>query len=420
MNYNKDKFLGILNKLKELFGSQNKMAEALGISSSYITKIYDENTKNPPAPEYLKKIADNSKGVTTYEELMEICGYKEESLESYTYNSYNKLKKFETFLQEKENNEDVVNVDSVVQDFLKYVDILKNNIYEEGEDEYNTIFLYDIFREKFLKEDYGYVTGFMILYDDFIKYLEKTNVVQVLNYTFLNWFKIENIYSILKNFNKIELLSYNCEIVKLINDNIDILEIEDKIRNYANCISLALLSDSDNNNILSDFFKYKANEYNYSENNVNNESTTMVAGDSEPYYTDNNTIKIPVVGTVAAGEPILAEQNIVDYEELPAEEFKDGDYFGLKIKGDSMFPRILEGDVVIVRQQSDCDNGKVAVVLINGDEATVKQIKKTESGIMLIPFNNKYDPMFFTKEEIETKPVKIIGVVKRLIGYNFG
>lgn len=132
-----------------------------------------------------------------------------------------------------------------------------------------------------------------------------------------------------------------------------------------------------------------------------------------------HVVKIPVVGTVAAGEPILAEQNIVDYEELPAEEFKDGDYFGLKIKGDSMLPRILEDDVVIVRQQNDCDNGQVAVVLINGDEATVKQIKKTENGIMLIPFNNKYDPMFFTKEEIETKPVRIIGVIKRLIGYNF-
>ncbi len=75
MNYDKEKFLNILDKLKTLFGSQNKMAEALELSSSYITKIYDDNTKNPPAPEYLKKIAKNSKGITTYEELMSICGY---------------------------------------------------------------------------------------------------------------------------------------------------------------------------------------------------------------------------------------------------------------------------------------------------------------------------------------------------------
>ena len=85
-----------------------------------------------------------------------------------------------------------------------------------------------------------------------------------------------------------------------------------------------------------------------------------------------------------------------------------------------MYPRILDGDVVIVRQQNDCENGQIAVVLINGSEATVKQIKKTDSGIMLIPLNTtKYEPLFFTKENIEHLPVKIIGVVKRLIGYNF-
>ena len=132
------------------------------------------------------------------------------------------------------------------------------------------------------------------------------------------------------------------------------------------------------------------------------------------------TIKIPVVGTVAAGTPILAEQNIIDYEELPANEFQDGEYFGLKVKGNSMFPRILEKDVVIVKRQDDCESGQIAVVLINGNEATVKQVKKTDSGIMLIPYNTtEYEPMFFTKEDIEKKPVKVIGIVKRLIGYNF-
>lgn len=86
-----------------------------------------------------------------------------------------------------------------------------------------------------------------------------------------------------------------------------------------------------------------------------------------------------------------------------------------------MFPRILENDVVIVRKQDTAETGQIVVVLINGDEATVKQLKKTESGLMLIPFNtNEYEPMFFTKDEVESKPVKIIGIVKRLIGYNFG
>ena len=151
--------------------------------------------------------------------------------------------------------------------------------------------------------------------------------------------------------------------------------------------------------------------------NMNSNNINMVSEESEHYNT--NTIKIPVVETVTADKTILAKQNIIDYEELPAKEFKYGEYFGLKIKEDSMSPRILKGDVAIVRQQSDCDNGKIAVVVISGNEATVKQVKRTETGLMLIPYNKKYDPVFFTKEEIETKPVKIIGVVKRLIGYNF-
>ena len=75
MNYNKEKFLMILDKIMDSFESQNKMADVLDISSSYITKIYNENTKNPPAPEYLQKIANNSGGITTYQELMQICGY---------------------------------------------------------------------------------------------------------------------------------------------------------------------------------------------------------------------------------------------------------------------------------------------------------------------------------------------------------
>ncbi len=131
-------------------------------------------------------------------------------------------------------------------------------------------------------------------------------------------------------------------------------------------------------------------------------------------------IKIPVIKNITSAEAILTDKNIIDYEELPENEFNDGKYFGLKINDNSMFPRILERDVVIVRQQNDYENGQIVVVLVNDDKATVKQIKKNEKGIILMPFNTqKYEPIFFTNEECKTIPVKIIGVVKRLIGYNF-
>ena len=123
---------------------------------------------------------------------------------------------------------------------------------------------------------------------------------------------------------------------------------------------------------------------------------------------------IPVLGKVAAGTPIEAVEDILDYEEIDPHTAASGDYFALQIKGDSMEPRIKNGDVVIVRQQSDCDSGDTAVVLVNGDEATIKRIKKGPEGIILIPNNPEYEPMFYTNEQINSLPVSIIGKVIEL------
>lgn len=125
-------------------------------------------------------------------------------------------------------------------------------------------------------------------------------------------------------------------------------------------------------------------------------------------------IKIPVLGRVAAGIPIDAIEDVLDWEEIPQSMAANGEYFGLKIKGDSMLPDIKNGDVVIVRRQEQVENGEIAIVLINGDEATAKKVKHTESGIMLIPNNPSFEPMFFSAEEISTKPVQIIGRVVEL------
>lgn len=125
-------------------------------------------------------------------------------------------------------------------------------------------------------------------------------------------------------------------------------------------------------------------------------------------------IKIPVLGRVAAGIPVDAIEDVLDWEEIPQSMAATGEYFGLKIKGDSMLPDIKSGDVVIVRRQEQVENGEIAIVLINGDEATAKKVKHTESGIMLIPNNPSFEPMFFSKAEITTKPVQIIGRVVEL------
>lgn len=137
------------------------------------------------------------------------------------------------------------------------------------------------------------------------------------------------------------------------------------------------------------------------------------------YQPSNGAIKIPVLGEVKAGIPIEAVQEILDYEEIPSELAATGEFFGLRIKGNSMEPRIYEGDVVIVRKQSTIENGDTAVVLVNGDEATVKKVKIQETGITLIANNiAAYEPHFYTNDEIKTLPVLIIGKVVELRGKN--
>lgn len=126
-------------------------------------------------------------------------------------------------------------------------------------------------------------------------------------------------------------------------------------------------------------------------------------------------IKIPVLGRVAAGIPIEAVEEIIGYEEISFKEFNaEYEYFGLVIKGDSMKPRMQSGDVVIVRKQETAESGDIAVVLVNGNEATVKKIKIGTDGLMLIPLNQEYEVMMYNNEEIESLPVSIIGKVVEL------
>ncbi len=125
-------------------------------------------------------------------------------------------------------------------------------------------------------------------------------------------------------------------------------------------------------------------------------------------------ITIPVLGYVRAGIPMEAIEDILDYEEISADIASKGEYFGLKIKGDSMFPLFRDGDTVIVRRQPDIENGEIAVVLVNGNDATVKKIIKKDTGIMLVPENPAYEPMFYMNEDIISLPVTIVGKVTEL------
>lgn len=127
-------------------------------------------------------------------------------------------------------------------------------------------------------------------------------------------------------------------------------------------------------------------------------------------------LKINVLGRVAAGIPIEAIEDIIDTEEISEDLARTGEFFGLQIHGDSMEPRMYEGDVVIVRKQDDAESGDIVIAMVNGNDATCKRLMKYTGGISLLSLNSKYDPMMFTNQDILDKPVRIIGKVIELRG----
>ena len=129
-------------------------------------------------------------------------------------------------------------------------------------------------------------------------------------------------------------------------------------------------------------------------------------------HTTKKGFRIPVLGTIPAGIPIEAIEDILDYEEISEDMATKGEYFALKVKGDSMIPTIKDGDIVIVKQQDDAESGKICVVMINGFDATLKEIKKDPMGLWVLPHNpsSEFKPTFFTNQEIVDTPVRIIGV----------
>lgn len=135
------------------------------------------------------------------------------------------------------------------------------------------------------------------------------------------------------------------------------------------------------------------------------------------YKTDvlgNTIVPIPLIGTVKAGYDYLAQENWEGTVDLDKKIADTGEFFALKIKGDSMIPAFYEGDIVIIRKQNDCENNQVAVVIVNGNEGTLKKVKKTDEGIILQPFNSAYSPVMYSNKEIKEVPITIAGIFHEL------
>ena len=128
----------------------------------------------------------------------------------------------------------------------------------------------------------------------------------------------------------------------------------------------------------------------------------------------NPVVEVPLLGVVKAGYDYLAEENWIDTIDVDKKLADSGELFALKVKGDSMSPVLIEDDIVIIKKQDDFENGDIVVAIVNGDEATIKKGKKSESSILLQPLNPNYEPLIFTYDEMKSIPVTIVGIVKQL------
>ena len=133
------------------------------------------------------------------------------------------------------------------------------------------------------------------------------------------------------------------------------------------------------------------------------------------YVSNTEMVKIPVLGVVKAGYDYLAQENWIGTIDVEKNIVNDGsEYFALKVVGDSMSPVLIQDDIVVIKKQNDFENGDIVVAIINGNEATIKKGKKTDSSITLQPLNPSYDPLVFTYDEVKSIPVTIVGIVKQL------
>ncbi len=146
--------------------------------------------------------------------------------------------------------------------------------------------------------------------------------------------------------------------------------------------------------------------------NLFNVSVDYLLGYSENPNRDTlptATVKIPLLGNIAAGQPIEAIENVEDYVYISEDMARRGTYFALKVKGNSMEPRIYEGDIAIIRHQSTVNGGEIAAVKVNGDDVTLKKVEFVKDGVKLIGLNPSFTPLFYTTAECVQKPLTILG-----------
>lgn len=254
--FDKSKFAQIIKSIKETYDSQEDFSKKSNIGRTYLSQYMNMKLDEPPKPKTLEKLANASNGITSFKELMQICGYSEKNIENIVSVIYKNLKEFHKYINNgKSDKDNFYQITSFVEKFQAYIFLLEKNLTLPT---MKPILLTDIFEKDYMLEDYQYVFGFLMLYDNFIKYLEKEKYVIITKQINIDYFDIESIYENLTKFENMELFSYSNKYIaikKRERENINFL-IED-MKNFSTYLNLAYLSDFDTNT-LTELFKKKA------------------------------------------------------------------------------------------------------------------------------------------------------------------
>lgn len=410
--FDKNKFAQVIKNIKELYNSQEEFAEKSGIGRTYLSQYMNMKLEEPPKPKILEKLANASNDTITYKYLMNICGYTEKNIENQVSSIYKNLKEFHKYINNgKSNKDNSYEIEGVIEDFQGYLLLLYKNITSLSTSQ---IFLNDIFNFSTAIEDYKYISGFMLLYNEFLRLLEKENYIAIKNYTFINCFDIEDIYNNLNNLEHLELFSLYSKNIELKNSNNELTLLADYINSFSRCLTLAHLSQFDSNSLI-ELFKKKAQSSTCNGEALAEEWTNRdkyneaINSDSNSSYNTQFYI-CPVYGQISAGIPNWAEENIEGILPIDPDLMNIAnpeECFFLRVNGESMNKLVKNGGYALIRKQDMVENGEVAVILVNGYDATLKKFSKQGDLVVLEPIST--DPSFTTQVYSKDTPIRILG-----------
>lgn len=414
--FDKNNFANIIKNIKELYNSQEEFSEKSEIGRTYLSQYMNMKLNEPPQPKILQKLADASKGLVSYDELMTICGYYEETIESKVYNIYKNLKDFQKYMNNgKVTSDDDVEIEGFLENFQEYTYKLHENLTFKST---VRIYLHDFFNFSTAIEDYKYISGFLLIYNSFIKLLQTENYITIKKYEFINCFDIEEIYNNLIGLEHLELFSLFCDNISINRDNCDTFDntidsdVFEKLVNYidsfSRCLTLAHLSDFDSNSLI-ELFKIKALQKN-SSHQTNYKDTAVEKENIVEFVNNSSFFNCPVYGRISAGVPNWAEECLESYLPLDPNLMNINnpeECFFLRVNGESMNKLVRNGAYALIRKQDVVENGDIAVVLVDNYDATLKKFTKHGDVVVLEPMSN--DPNFQTQIYDKNTDIKILG-----------